>query len=205
MTIKSAAAPGRTGGQTLVELIVTLGIVGVLSSLALPALDRLVLDSRRTSVVNDLVGALLLARTEAILRRQPVIVCSVRDGNADGHLEDSERRCAGRDWSQGWMVGVWADANGDRMVDSGELTPLREQLGEPGMGITVSAGPFTATPPVRPTGTTVLRPFGQRAGNGTVTICDRRGPAHARGIIIGGNGRTRVASRKADGGALNCP
>jgi type IV fimbrial biogenesis protein FimT len=193
------------GGQTLVELIATLGIVGVLASVAVPAFERILLDSRRTAVVNEIVTALLLARTEAIKRRQPVVACGVRDGNGNGILEPAERACAGYDWTQGWIVGAWRDADGDGFVDPAELTVLREHLTDAGSGVVVSAGPFTATPPVAPAGTTVLKPFGQRSGNGSVTVCDRRGGSHARAIIVAGSGRTRVASKTSAGGPLRCP
>ena len=204
MTRKSAAAPGRAGGQTLLELMVTLGIVGVLASVAVPSFSRLVLDGRRAAVVNDVVTALLLARTEAIKRRQPVIACGVRDANGNGVLEPAERTCVGPDWSRGWVVGAWRDANGDQRVDADELAVLREHLSDV-PGIAVRAGPFTATPAVAPAGTAIAKPFGQRSGNGTITVCDRRGPAHARGIVVAGSGRTRVAAERAGGGPLSCP
>ena len=205
MTRNGAATPGRAGGQTLLELVVVVAVAGALASQALPAFERLILDSRRTATVNELVAALLLARTEALTRRQPVIACGVRDANANGQLEPAERTCAGRDWSQGWLVGAWQDADGDNAVDAGELVVLREHVADPGNQLRVTANSFTPTPPIAPAGTTVLKPFGQRSGNGTVTVCDRRGSAHARGVVLSGNGRTRVASRTAAGGPLICP
>jgi len=204
MTRKCAAAPARAGGQSLLELMVSLAIAGVLASVAVPSFQRLLLDSRRTAVVNDLVAALYFARTEAIKRRQPVIACGVHDANGNGRLEPGERACAGPDWSDGWIVAAWHDADGDQAVEPAELTVLREHATGGDLGITIDGGPFTATPPVTPAGTTVLRPFGQRSANGTVTVCDRRGPAHARGVIVGGSGRTRVSSRTAAGGPLDC-
>jgi len=131
MTRKSAAAPGRAGGQTLLELMVTLGIAGVLASVAVPSFSRVVLDSRRAAVVNDVVAALLFARTEAIKRRQPVIACGVRDANGNGVLEPAERTCVGHDWSQGWVVGAWRDANRDQRVDVDELTVQLRVLDKP--------------------------------------------------------------------------
>lgn len=205
MTKKSAAPPGRTGGQTLVELLVSVGIAGVLAATALPAFHRLILDNRRTAVVNDLVGALLLARSEAILRRQPVVVCGVRDVDRNGQLDAAERSCAGHDWSAGWLVASWVDADGDGVAEASELYVLREHLTDLAGGLRVTAGNFTATPSVAPSGSTVMRPFGQRSGNGTLTVCDRRGAGHARAVIISGSGRTRLAAHTAAGAPLACP
>lgn len=205
MTRKSAAPPGRTGGQTLVELLASVGIAGVLASAALPAFHGLVLDNRRAAAVNELVGALLLARTEAILRRQPVVVCGVRDADGNGQLDGAERTCAGHDWSAGWLVAGWVDADGDAVADAGELMVLRQHLADVGSGLRVIAGHFTATPPVAPSGSTVMKPFGQRSGNGTLTVCDGRGAGHARAVIISGSGRTRLSTRTAGGRPLTCP
>lgn len=184
--------------------MITLGIIGALASVGVPSFSRLVVDSRRAAAVNDVVTALLLARTEAIKRRQPVIACGVRDANGNGVLEPAERTCVGHDWTQGWLVGAWRDANRDQRVDADELIVLREHLSDV-TGVTVRAGSFTATPAVAPAGTAIVKPFGQRSGNGTITVCDRRGPTHARAVVVAGSGRTRVASQRAGGGPLSCP
>ena len=204
--MKRATAPGRAGGYTLIELTAVVCIAGVLASVAIPSLNTLVLDGRRTAAVNDLLTTLLLARSETIKRGgRPLVVCGLNDGNGNGVLEPEERRCAGHDWTDGWMLGTWNDANGNATVDAGEFEALRVfQTGASGR-LTVTAGNFTASPPVGPAGTMLIKAFGRRTSNGTITICDRRGPPDARGVIVSSLGRARVSSRRADGTPLRCP
>jgi type IV fimbrial biogenesis protein FimT len=204
MTIKSAAAPGRTGGYSLLELLTTLAIAGTLALVAGPPLQDLVLNGRRTSAVNDLLLTLMLARSETVKRGKALVVCGIADTNGNGQVDPDEQRCAGHDWSAGWLVGTWHDADGDAFVDAGELTPVRV-FNAPAPGLSITAGNFTATPPVGPHGTLLVRQFGWRTSNGTVTVCDRRGASHARAVIVSPIGRARASARRADGTPLRCP
>jgi type IV fimbrial biogenesis protein FimT len=204
--MKSASAPGFAGGYTLVELLATLCIAGIVMSLALPGLDSLLMNERRTAVVNDLLLTLMVARSETIKRGgRPLVACGLQDVDGDGMLESGERRCSGRDWSLGWMLGTWSDDNGDGTVAPEEFTPVRVfQSPAPGR-LTITAGNFTASPPVRPAGTMLIKAFGRRTSNGTITICDRRGAASARAVIVSPLGRARVSSTRSDGTPLRCP
>ena len=206
MKTKCAAAPGLAGGYTLLELMTVVCIAGVVASVAMPSLDALAMNERRTAVVNNLLATLLLARSETLKRGgRPLVVCGLNDGNGNGTLDPAEQRCAGHDWTDGWMLGTWNDADGDATVDADEFEPLRVfQTGASGR-LTVTAGNFTASPPVAPAGTMLIKAFGRRTSNGTITICDRRGPPDARGVIVSSLGRARVSSRRADGTPLRCP
>lgn len=194
------------GGYTLLELASVLCIAGVAASVALPALGALAQDTRRAAVVNDLVATVMLARSETLKRGgRALVACGVADADADGRLAPGELACAGRDWSDGWVLGTWDDADGDSSVDAGELAPLRAfQTGARGR-LTVTAGNFTASPPVAPAGTLLIKAFGKRTSNGTITVCDGRGAAHARAVIVSSFGRARVSSTRADGRPLACP
>lgn len=89
-------------GLTLVELLVGLVIVGIAASLAVPAFGQLIDAQRRQDTAQQLASGLRLARTEAILRGQPVMV----------QAQDS-------DWSRGWNVFV--DPNRNQVRDEDEL------------------------------------------------------------------------------------
>lgn len=204
--MKCAAAPGPAGGYTLVELMTALCIVGVVMSYALPSMDSLVLNERRTAVINDLLVTLMVARSETAKRHsRPLVVCGVDDRNRNGNLDPAELRCAGRDWTDGWMIATWNDADGNAAVGPDEFEALRVfQTGAAGR-FTVTTGNFTASPPVAPAGTMLIKAFGRRTSNGTITFCDRRGPAGARAVIVSPLGRARVSSTRADGTPLRCP
>jgi type IV fimbrial biogenesis protein FimT len=200
------SAARRPGGYTLVELMLGVAIAATLASVALPSLGAFVQNNRRAAVVNELVATLLFARSEAIKRGEPVIVCGFHDTNRNGMLDPPEQTCGGRSWSEGWFSASWSDHDQDRTVDAGELREgtVRYYLNG-SRGVKIATGNFLATPPVKPAGTAVIEPFLSRSSNGTITVCDSRGSAAARAVIIPPNGRPRVSGRKSSGAALDCP
>ena len=199
------SAPGPAPGYTLVELLVTAAITGVLAATAIPSLDSVIKDNRRATVVNELLASVILARSEAIKRGGTVIVCGIDDANRDGLLDDGERGCRGRDWSGGWITAAWADANADGAVAAGELTVLREYVSTHRGRLSVTSNYLTATPPISPAGTAALKPFSRNSSNGTITVCDARGAEQARAVIIAPTGRARASRIRAGGEPLACP
>lgn len=101
----------RQQGYTLIELFTTLAVLGVVTALAVPNFRDFVRNNRATEEANALVGALALARSEAVTRGVPVSVCASAD-NAT---------CSGdNDWSTGWIV--FTDANAPAgAVDNGAV------------------------------------------------------------------------------------
>lgn len=70
-------------GFTLVELMVTISVLAVLVSVALPDLRNFMVGSRLSSDVNGLIGLLNYARSEAIVRNQSVVICPRATGAAN--------------------------------------------------------------------------------------------------------------------------
>jgi len=105
------AVKGKDLGFTLVELMVTLTVLGILLSLAAPSFTALVANNRIATETNELIGALNLARAEAIRRAQPV---TVRSSNSN-------------DYAKGWSVFPDADADGSAAsaTDETDGLPLR--------------------------------------------------------------------------------
>jgi type IV fimbrial biogenesis protein FimT len=100
----------------MIELMSTLGILGVVTALAVPNFRDFMLNNRAADEANALVGALNLARSEAVTRGTPVSVCASDDGEA----------CVadGTSWADGWIVFTDADADGNA---DGADTVLRVQ------------------------------------------------------------------------------
>ena len=82
------------GGFTLVELVITLAVLAIIVTLALPAFTALVNGNRLTAQANELVADLQAARMEAITRNRPVTLCPSAD-NAT---------CSGGDWGNRIMT-----------------------------------------------------------------------------------------------------
>lgn len=90
------ACPDRSRGLTLIELLVTLAVLVVLLTVAVPGMRNLVKNNRLVAATNALVTSLAYARSEAIKRGRPVTVCASSDGAT----------CDGSPWQSGWIVFV---------------------------------------------------------------------------------------------------
>ena len=95
----------RTAGFTLIEMMVSLTLLGILIALVTPSFQGVLRDNRATTQANALVGALMLARSEAIKRNAPVVLCRSNTGTS----------CAGSDWADGWIL--WPDMDRDGALD----------------------------------------------------------------------------------------
>jgi len=87
----------NTSGFTLIELMVTLMVLGVVLGIGVPAFNDLIANNRMAATTNDLVSQLHVARTEAVKRRANVSICP----------SDDEATCtAGTGFEDGWIVFV---------------------------------------------------------------------------------------------------
>ncbi|WP_448478983.1 GspH/FimT family pseudopilin [Pseudoxanthomonas mexicana] len=82
------------GGFTLIELVITLAVLAIIVTLALPAFTALINGNRLTAQANELVADLQSARMEAIKRNRPVTLCPSADNVT----------CSGGDWGNRIMM-----------------------------------------------------------------------------------------------------
>jgi type IV fimbrial biogenesis protein FimT len=172
----------RHSGFTLWELVWSLALLGTALSLAVPNLQRFVLDMRRTADVNAFVSSVQLARSEAAKRRQIVVVCKTLDriSCADAAIG----------YEAGWMVFANRDRDRPPILDTGE--PLLFAYMPVAEGTIRSNRAFYE-----------FRPFILRSTNGTVTFCDQRGTPQAKAVIVSYTGRPRT-SNQGPGRGLIC-
>jgi type IV fimbrial biogenesis protein FimT len=105
MQRRSSSSFRRVHGFSLVELLTVLACVGVMVSVAAPSFDTMAGSMRVSTASNDILGDILLARSEAMKRNRRVVLCKSADGSSctpDGG------------WHQGWIVFVDDDGNGLR-------------------------------------------------------------------------------------------
>lgn len=170
-------------GVGLLELLIALTLVGVVVGFGAPSFHQIALNARRAEQVNALLRALHLARSTAILRAEPVVVCKSRGG----------RQCANdaSPWSDGWLVFANRDRDSPPRVDAGEtilaIQPHAEMLVVRANRNAVTYWPFALA------GTTV-----------SFVFCDERGTREARAIIVSQTGRPRLSNRDASGRPLRC-
>ncbi len=182
---RACGQPRRLRAVTLVELLFTLSVLGILATISIPAFRHLIADTRMTSQAHTLFTTLFLARSEAVKRRQTVYVCKSDDGRA----------CvAESSWRDGWIV--FADANDNRERDPAESLIRVQRPLPPNLALRFSG--LAQGRYVR------FVPDGSAWPNGTFTFCDDRGPERARAIVVFRSGRPRFAAKRADSGPLNC-
>jgi type IV fimbrial biogenesis protein FimT len=115
----SAASRHRLGrpsrGFTLIELMVTIALAAILTTLAAPSMTSMIKYNRIQTETSSLIGDLQYARTEAVKRGQPVSVCPSSDGLT----------ClTANTWQGGWIV--FPDATGSGAIVTGVL-PVRKR------------------------------------------------------------------------------
>lgn len=74
----------REGGFTLLELVITVAVLAITLSIAIPSFQGITNRNRLTAVANELSAALQLTRMEAIRRNARVTFCPSTDGAACG-------------------------------------------------------------------------------------------------------------------------
>lgn len=148
-------------GFTLVELMITLTIVALLLTLGVPSFRDFVMNNRLTTSTNEFVGALNLARSEAIKRSEWVTICSSND----------QATCTASSWDSGWII---------KVTSNDELLRVFSAL--PGSVTLTDTGALTSFQ-YAPSG------FIEGGGANTFNFCDDRAGETGRQIQITGTGR----------------
>lgn len=164
-------------GFTLVEMMISLAVLAIVAAGATPGLRGFLRDCQRTATVDGLVHAIHAARRMAGLTGVPVELCPTLDGLG----------CSGQF--------LW---NGDLLLQpvpagrfAARVLPAPSRPSVQSVRANRSAITFA---PLRPSATTA-----------SVTVCDDRGPAFARVVIVSRSGRPRVSERDASGRPPGCP
>lgn len=84
---------------TLIELLVTISVVGVLLALAVPSYNKQVLNNRSVALGEEFLGAVNLARYEAVKRAKRVSICASSDSTT------ATPSCTGN-WTDGYIMFV---------------------------------------------------------------------------------------------------
>lgn len=105
--LKRVAHVPRSGGFTLVELMVTIAVLAILLMIGVPNFSAVIASNRLSTGANELVASLQLARMESMRRNTRVIVCRSAD----------QATCStGTTWT-GWITFVDVDRNGVPALD----------------------------------------------------------------------------------------
>lgn len=176
----TATPPAGRRGFSLYEMLVVLTIVSILGS-ASASLGGVLRNERLSTGANDLMAALNLARSHAVMRLANVVVCPSRAGH---QCDEPDSRYTW--WQNGYLVFV--DFDGDRRRDDNEPVLLN---GSAKTGITLRSSRYRTR--------VVYRPDGMTTGsNLTLTFCPVGPAADVRSVIISNTGRARVSRAPVD-------
>ena len=173
---ESRGPVGRQRGLTALELMVALGIVALLTSIAVPGFAAFRRSIGLSSAANELIGALHMARSSAVLRGLPVAVCLTRD---DETCLAAPGLAAG-----GWLVYLpEGQASATRAAPVG--TVLHHFRLPVGLEVSGTRPAVTFWPVTRASSTS------------TFDLCDVRNQGEGRSIVVSQTGRPRVAAEVA--------
>ncbi|MGK9065742.1 GspH/FimT family pseudopilin [Stutzerimonas chloritidismutans] len=167
--------PNQDQGFTLVELLITLTVLAVLLSIAIPTFNSSLESVRQRTLVNQLLADLNFARNRAITTRQPVSICAGAAGCDDQAM-----------WSG--HVLIFDDVDGNGAIDESDST-LRTTA--------VTASHSWKWRNFRQQRYMTFKPDGTTHSlNGTFILCRQNTPL--KKIVINLTGRARLDAPEAD-------
>ncbi len=178
---------GSCAGFTLIELMITVVLLGILIAIAAPSMRNFLLQQRVKAAASEFQRGLTLARAEAIRRNQRVTIAAADTGCSD--------------FSKGWRVfyDSPSGSSANQCFDASETQVMRSDELDQSLTVTwTNADANKAYLMFTPTGGVTMANGAIGASSWSVSI-----PAipqiQARTICINFYGRTRIVS-----GASTC-
>ena len=191
----------RQAGITIMELLITMTVAGILMAIAVPNMTAFIRNNRLTGGVNDMLHSFQVARTEAIKRQNGnVVVC----GTATPDVADNAMAC---DYAtfKAWFV--FHDVNMNWQHDAGE--PILERHGLLDATVTVRTDANDRIVSYNPSG--FSNPAAARRPMTTAVLCDARtvqqvgANATGRALFITVTGRVRASNTWTDVSTIALP
>jgi type IV fimbrial biogenesis protein FimT len=175
----------KSRGFTLPELMITLGVIAIVLSTAVPSITSMVKNNRLATQLNSIVTHIHVARAEAVKRDVRVILCRSASPNR------SIPSCGGdtKIWESGYIVfaddGNYSNKNYDAGTD---ILLIRGQPSTSGVKLRTNTA-WNNWLEFNPDGTT------NEGGNtAMMVLCDDRGNTHGRQILVAPNGIPRMST-----------
>lgn len=178
--------PTLTKGFTLVELVITVAIVSILTSLAVPAFSGIRAKNAMAGSVNLFLTQLHLTRSTAVTREQRITLCPA---SSPDECDDDHKA-----WNNGYLI--FQDSNRNHEYDTNEDIISYEENAGAAVSILSSSQARNRIS---------FLPLGRAwFSNTTVRFCHGDYPDLNRAIIVSNNGRVRSRKKMADGSAITC-
>lgn len=178
-------------GFTIIDLMLTVMIVGVLLAVAVPAMSSFIKDSRQTARVNELVSLINYSRSQAVGLNSPITLCGTSNGSS----------CNSTSWETGGLIIKGIATFGSTPATTDVLKIIEPQVSGSTLRRVSNAG--TAPPSFN---SSIIRFESSGRMNGddasAFTLCDDRGATSAKGVIINASGQARTAKDSNDDGVV---
>lgn len=123
----------QQSGFTLIELMITLALLGIILGIAMPLLTDFAIKQRVSSKANEMMLSLAFARSEAIKRNLDIRVMPVT--------------AAHNGWKDGWCIGIDSSTHDEFMSNCNDTDVIRVYSASKDVALT-SAG-ISAPPIIR--------------------------------------------------------
>ena len=169
-------------GFTVIELMVTVGVVSILLAIAVPSISSMVKGNRLSTQVNMVMADIHLARSESVKRGVRVIMCRSASPNL------STPTCGGtaQDWSTGYLIFTGEDGNNTYQAGTDTLI-RRGQPTQDGVELHTNTT-CNINLEINPSGTL------NEGGTAIFAVCDDRNEAYGKQITIPLSGIPRMKS-----------
>ena len=160
-----------TSGFTMVELLVTIAILGIITAIGIPGLSEFIVKTRVDSQVSEIHRLILTARNTAINTGQNVTICPL-SGNTCGTNWHSE-------------VSVFVDNNNDGDYDANDTLVKVKSAIQNGDKLQYAQSSLVYTPSGTLSGGAAATPF---------NYCPNGHTDKSRGIVVSASGRAYATS-----------
>jgi type IV fimbrial biogenesis protein FimT len=193
----------KYSGFTLIELMITLAVVGILLAIGMPSLKTFMQGNQLIASTNELISALHVARSEAIKLNSRVSVCESSNGTSCS---------ATGSWKNGWIVFVDFDGN---LVNNGLpcaaintdcLLRVHDAINDP--LLSVSGIDDTTKNPIQSftfTARGMPKDVSGTSESGVFSVCSfdaSNNVIGSRAVVLSLSGRVRVSDNAA---VISCP
>lgn len=163
---------------TLIELMVTILVLGLFIMVAVPSMKSFFLNQRMKATRDALVNALNYARSTALTQSVSVVVCPFGVAGSS---------TCGNNWNQGFVVVTQSGSN--TLIQAQQLPANSPSISTAAASITFSARGFSSV-------------------SAQFTLCDTRGASAAGSVEVMLSGYVQSSptlGQAAWGGGLSCP
>lgn len=103
---------GKQTGFTMIEVLVTLSIVAILATIAMPGMKTFLSQNKKAAIAHELTAYLAIARSEAIKRKVTTYLCPSNAAGSDCIYSSNNTSL-----EHGWLI--YSDCNGNDQYDAG--------------------------------------------------------------------------------------